>query len=55
MEILLLIVLKVKEYGNQSLKERIPSRIFDDRKSFGPQILNLTQVPKILCAALPIA
>jgi hypothetical protein len=35
-EIILLIVVKVQEYGNQSLKEHITSRIVDDRKLPGP-------------------
>ena len=37
---------------NQSLKEHITLRIFDDRKSLGPQTLNLPRAPKFLCAAL---
>ena len=43
----MLIALKVQEYGNQSLKEHITSRMFDDRKSLGPQILNLPRLPKV--------
>jgi hypothetical protein len=35
----------LQEHGNQSVKEHITSRIFDDRKSLGPQILNLPRSP----------
>jgi hypothetical protein len=40
----LLIVLNVQQYGNQSLKKDITSRIFDDRKSLGPT-LNIKFAP----------
>jgi hypothetical protein len=42
-EIILLIALKVQEYGNQSLKEHITSRMFDDRKS--PRAPNIKFAP----------
>ena len=47
-----IIVLKVQEDGNQSLKEHITLRIFDDRKSLRYQIFNPPRAPKFLCVAL---
>jgi hypothetical protein len=41
-----IVVLKVQEDGNQSLKEHITLRIFDDRKSLRHQIFNPPRAPK---------